>query len=309
MRQISPLAYIPRRGTLQSASVGPVALYLGAYLVIAFLSSDPVVLLAATLGAAIAGYGCLADRAVKFSLRLGATLAIAMAVINAIVTDRGATVLARLGEWPLLGRVDITLESIAAGGIIGLRVMGTMVVIGVYSACVDPDRILRSLHRVARRSALTATLVSRLVPLAAADQGRLSEAATQRGPAATPVGRAAMAHRLLAGSLDRAVDVAATLELRGYGLGTRSRMPRHRRVAGEIPLLVCGLLSLVLLIAAGLGGVAAFDAYPRIEMDTGAATLGLAAAIVAFAWLPFALESLRLRRHPRVAVAEVIRVG
>ena len=37
-----------------------------------------------------------------------------MTVINAIVTDRGATVLARLGDWPLLGRVDITLEAIAA---------------------------------------------------------------------------------------------------------------------------------------------------------------------------------------------------
>ena len=30
-----------------------------------------------------------------------------------------------------------------------------------------------------------------------------------------PVGRAPLARRLLAGSLDRAVDVAATLELRG----------------------------------------------------------------------------------------------
>ena len=278
MRQISPLAYIPRRGTLQSASVGPVALYLGAYLVIAFLSSDPVVLLAATLGAAIAGYGCLADRAVKFSLRLGATLAIAMAVINAIVTDRGATVLARLGEWPLLGRVDITLESIAAGGIIGLRVMGTMVVIGVYSACVDPDRILRSLHRVARRSALTATLVSRLVPLAAADQGRLSEAATQRGPAATPVGRAAMAHRLLAGSLDRAVDVAATLELRGYGMSSSkvrfkpvpSRYDRRFWVAGSL-LTALAVADLVL-------GIGSFSTYPEIEYSPAAASLSMAAA-------------------------------
>ena len=280
MRKISPLAFIPRRGTLQSASVGPVALYLGAYLVIAFLSSDPVVLMAATLGAAIAGYGCQADRAVKFSLRLGATLALAMTVINAIVTDRGATVLARLGDWPLLGRVDITLEAIAAGGIIGLRVMGTMVVIGVYSACVDPDRILRSLHRVARRSALTATLVSRLVPLAAADYGRLAEAATQRGPAATPVGRSAMAHRLLAGSLDRAVDVAATLELRGYGTSSQkarfkpvpSRYDQRFWIAGSV-LMLAALADLIL-------GVGNFQTYPEIVYSPDAASLFLAIAFV-----------------------------
>jgi len=188
MKKLSPLAYVPRRGTLQTASLVPVGLFLGSYLVICFLSSDPVVLVLATIGAAIAGFGCRADRAVWFSLRLGLVLAISMVVINVLVTSRGATVLARLGDWPILGQVNVTLESFAAGGVIGLRVLGTMVVIGVYSACVDPDRILQAVHGVARRSALTATLISRLVPLAATDQARLSEAAELRGPGATPVG-------------------------------------------------------------------------------------------------------------------------
>ena len=277
MRQLSPLAYVPRRGTLQTASLGSVGLFLGAYLVICFLSSDPMVLLAATAGAAIAGYGCQADRAVRFSLRLGAFLAVSMIVINAIVTSRGATVLARLGEWPILGRVDITAEAIAAGAIIGFRAMGTMVVIGVYSACVDPDRILRAVHGVARRSALTATLISRLVPLAAADQARLSEAAELRGPGATPVGRAAMAHRLLSGSLDRSVDVAATLELRGYAQSsgrTRfnrepSRFDTRFRVVGAV-LMFAAITSLVT-------GAGEFVQYPEIEYSPDLFSIGLAA--------------------------------
>ena len=66
MKNLSPLAYIPRKGTLQTASLGPVVLYLGAYLAVCFLSSDPLVLVAATAGAALAGYGCGADRAVRF---------------------------------------------------------------------------------------------------------------------------------------------------------------------------------------------------------------------------------------------------
>ena len=182
MKSLSPLAYVPRRASLQSAGLGPAALYLGAYLVICFLSSDPIVLVAATFGAALAGYGCHASRAVRFSLRLGAFLAVSMIVINGLVTSRGETVLLRLGEWPVFGRIDVTAESLAAGAVIGLRAMGTMVVIGVWSACIDPDRVLRAMHRTARRSALTATLISRLVPLAAADQARLSEAAGLRGP-------------------------------------------------------------------------------------------------------------------------------
>ena len=177
MKKLSPIAYVPRRETVQSASLAPVALYLGSYLLVSFFSSDPLVLIAATAGAALAGYGCGAGKAVRFSLRLGAFLAVSMVIINALVTGRGATVLARLGDWPLLGQVDVTAEAIAAGGVIALRVLGTMVVIGVWSACVDPDRILQAVHGVARRSALTATLISRLVPLAATDYARIGEAA------------------------------------------------------------------------------------------------------------------------------------
>ena len=150
---------------------------------------------------------------------MGLGLALLIVVVNALVVDRGETVLARLGDWPILGQVDITLEAIVAGVSIGLRAAVTMVAFCVYSACVDPDRVLRALRPVAARSALTATLVSRLVPVAAADAGRLRDAARLRGPGAAAVGRGPLARRLLAGSLDRAVDVAATLELRGYSLG------------------------------------------------------------------------------------------
>jgi hypothetical protein len=82
-------------------------------------------------------------------------------------------VLARLGDWPLLGTVDVTAEAIVAGLVIGLRAAVAMIAFAVYSACVDPDRVLRALRPIAGRSALTATLVSRLVPVAAADAARL----------------------------------------------------------------------------------------------------------------------------------------
>ncbi|MDQ2623346.1 MAG: energy-coupling factor transporter transmembrane protein EcfT [Actinomycetota bacterium] len=276
MRQLSPLAYVPRRATIQTASLGPVSLYLGAYLIVCFLSTDPLMLTAATAGAVVAGFSCGAGRAVRFSLKLGFFLLITMVVVNALVTSRGATVLARLGEWPILGRVDVTAEAIAAGGIIGLRALGTMVVIGVWSACVDPDRVLRAAHGVARRSALTATLVSRLVPLAAADQARLGEAARLRGPGATPVGRAAMANRLLAGSLDRAVDVAATLELRGYGLPTPrtdfNRIPSRY----DVRFRIAGSVLMAVAVATIVFGVGELTAYPEISYSPDVISVGAA---------------------------------
>ncbi|HEU4393508.1 MAG TPA: energy-coupling factor transporter transmembrane component T, partial [Solirubrobacterales bacterium] len=218
----SPFAYTPRPRPLQAASPGAAVAYLGALVVVAFAYSSPLVLLAA--GAAVVTAGLLAGarRAVRAALQMGATLALLIVVVNALVVNRGATVLARLGEWPLLGQVDVTAEALADGAVFGLRAVVVMVAFAVYSACVDPDRVLRALRPFAGRSALTATLVSRLVPVAAADASRLREAALLRGPGAAEAGRAPLARRLLAGSLDRAVDVAATLELRGYSLPGRS---------------------------------------------------------------------------------------
>jgi energy-coupling factor transport system permease protein len=206
-----------------------------------------------------------------------------------LVTDRGETVLVRGGELPVLGSVDVTLESLAAGGVLALRILVVMMAFAVYSASVDPDRVLRLVRPVARRSALTATLIARMVPLAAADHARLGDAAALRGPGAAPAGRAALARRLVAGSLDRAVDVAATLELRGYALSPDA--PRHdvaRRSRYDRRFLVAGAAIAAGGLAARLAGIGGFEAYPELSIDAGAATLVLAAALPFAAATPFA---------------------
>ncbi|MGC1166839.1 MAG: hypothetical protein WA862_12090, partial [Solirubrobacterales bacterium] len=103
-----------------------------------------------------------------------------------------------------------------------------------------------------------------------------------------------LARRLLAGSLDRAVDVAATLELRGYGL--EAPKPRRRRLAdGSWPsrgpsfsrpsrydrrFYLVGTLILTAAIAASLLGADDFDAYPTIQLGFGAAILVLSVLLV-----------------------------
>jgi energy-coupling factor transport system permease protein len=232
-------------------------------------------------------------------LRLGLSLALLIVIVNGLVTDRGVTVLIRLGDWPLLGQVNVTAEALAAGASIGLRAMAAMIAAAVYSACVDPDRVLRLLRPIAGRSALTATLISRLVPVAARDATRLREAARLRGPAAAPVGRAAFARRLLAGSLDRSVDVAATLELRGYGLGARAELDT-RRSRHDRRFRVVAVALIVFAVAGLLFGAGGFDAYPRVEVGTDAVTWALAAASVLAGLAPLRLRRAR-RRFTRTA--------
>ncbi|MFN8216875.1 MAG: CbiQ family ECF transporter T component [Solirubrobacterales bacterium] len=294
----SAFAFVPRSGSLQAASPGAAVAYLAAPLAVAFLFSSPVVVAAAAVGLGLAGRLAGAGRAVRAALRMGLGLALLIAAVNALVVDRGQTVLARLGEWPLLGPVDVTLEAVVAGLAIGLLVLATLLAAAVYSACVDPDRVLRALRPLAGRSALTATLVSRLVPVAAADAARLGEAARLRGPGAAAAGRAPLARRLLAGSLDRAVDVAATLELRGYGLGA----PRARRRRGgsryDRRFYAVALAVAIAGVTAKLLGADAFAAYPTVRLGAGPATLGLAAVLVGSGLAPLRRQR---RRRPRAA--------
>ncbi|HEX2266145.1 MAG TPA: hypothetical protein VHH14_07660, partial [Solirubrobacterales bacterium] len=60
----SPFAYQPRRGPLQTASPGAAVAYLGAIVAVAFLYSNPLILLAAGAAAILAGLLAGARRAV-----------------------------------------------------------------------------------------------------------------------------------------------------------------------------------------------------------------------------------------------------
>ena len=214
-RMRSPIAYAPRRGPLNGVSALAATVYLGSLAVVAFLYSNPIVLAGAGLAVAVAGIAAGATRALAASARWALTLGALIVAVNAVVSQRGDTIWVRGWHLPVLGQLDVSAEALAEGGVLALRIAVVLCAFAVHSACVDPDRLLRLLRPLARHSALTATLITRMVPLAAADHSRLAEVRALRGPGAAPVGRAALVRRLVAGSLDR-----------------RSRSPRRSSCAG-----------------------------------------------------------------------------
>jgi energy-coupling factor transport system permease protein len=294
----SALAYSPRPGPLVDASALAATAYLASFALVAFVFSNPIVLAGAGAAVAVAGVASGATRALLLALRWGAALAILIVGVNAVASQRGDTILVRGWDLPVLGQIDIAGEAIAEGAVLALRIAVVMMAFFVHTARVDPDRVMRLVRPVARHSAMTATLLARLVPLAAADYARLGEAALLRGPAAEPVGHAAIARRLVAGSLDRSVDVAATLELRGYARGAPRSPGPGRRSRYSARFAVCGLAVVAAAVAARAAGVGTFDAYPTVAMDADAATLGLAAAMPVLAAGPFVRPSPGAFRAP-----------
>ncbi len=107
-------------------------------------------------------------------------------------------------------------------------------------ATVDPDEVLRGLRRVSFRSALTAVLATRMVPVLTRDAQRMDMALRSRPDVdrSTTAVRVAVVRALAAGALDRAVDVAATLELRGYAT-RRAVAPGVRPCRGRATTPAC----------------------------------------------------------------------
>jgi energy-coupling factor transport system permease protein len=282
--------YRSRPSTLHAARAGAGAALCGALALTGALFLHPLILSAALAAVVLSGVLAGVGREIARSLRFALPFALLIALINPLVYPEGDTLLFRGGE--LLGhRTDITLEATAAGLFNGLRVIVIVTAFGLMSAAVDPDELLRMFRRVSYRSALTATLATRLVPLLARDAGRMSDAARCRPQ---PPGRLAVARAALAGALDRAVDVAAALEVRGYSLGGRTE--RRDRAWSRHDWRVAGAAALVAVVSVvgALLGVGSVEPYPSLQVETGVTEVVFSAVVLLIPLMPFAGRAARL---------------
>jgi energy-coupling factor transport system permease protein len=317
-----PFFYRRLASPLHAARAGVGAMWALALTAAVLMLFHPLLLLALTLAVLGAGYGAGVGPQLTRTLRTAAIVVIPIVAINVLVSRDGLTVFARLGDLGPFGQGNLTVEAAVYGAVIGLKVTLLILVTTLASLAVDPDELLRGLRRLSYRSALTASLATRMIPLLAADSERLAEAQRTR-PAGAPTGpraRVALLGAVVGGSLDRAMDVAATLELRGFAAGrsenARSsigrrppgshslalRLPGARGSAGpsvasqsarrplsrhDLAFAGSAAAILALGIFGRLGGAASFDAYPLVHMPVTVATGALCVALVAAVLFPF----------------------
>jgi energy-coupling factor transport system permease protein len=282
------MIYRRRSSPLHAARAGAGCLYCLALGLAALLLSNPVALGAvtlATVGAAVAsGVGREVGRAARFAL----LFAIVVAAINALVTRDGLTVIVRLGDLPLLGHTDITLEATVNGAVLGVRAAALIMIGALYTAAVDPDQVLRLFRRISFRSALSATLATRMVPVLIRDSRRLADA--QRCRPGRPPSRVALMRAVSSGVLDRALDIAAALEVRGFSARPPARRPARERRAysrHDVAFTVAAGAIIAVSLWGRIGGLAPFTAYPTLSSPAGPGVLIVAAALLAAALLPF----------------------
>jgi energy-coupling factor transport system permease protein len=271
---------------LHAARAAAGCAYCAALAAVALIADHPLILFAVLVAEVAAAGAAGTGRQLRRAALFAAPFALAIAVINPIVTRNGLTVIARGGEVPWLGHLDITLEATAYGGVLALRAVALVLAGALYASAVDPDEVLRLFRRVSFRSALTAALATRMVPVLARDAGRLAEAQRCRPTGAAP--RLAVVRATAANALDRAIDVAATLELRGYGSARRAPRARRPWSRHDVAFSTAAVGLVVLALGGELTGMTHFATYPRFRIAAGPGLYVIALAIVVCAVAPFA---------------------
>jgi energy-coupling factor transport system permease protein len=280
------MTYRRRASPLHAARAAAGCAYCLALALAALLLSAPLALGAVAAAVVAAGIAAGVGRQLRRAAVFATALGVLVALVNAMATRDGLTVIVRLGDLPVVGHTDVTLEATVYGAILGLRAAVLVLAGALYTLAVDPDEVLRLFRRVSFRSALTATLGTRMVPILLRDSRRLAEA--QRCRSGAPPSRLQLMRAATAGMLDRALDVAAALEVRGYGAARRPPRTRTPWSRHDWAFSASACCIVALAITGRLAGAAPFQAYPALRGPVTTGELALAVALVVTALLPFA---------------------
>jgi energy-coupling factor transport system permease protein len=166
---------------------------------------------------------------------------------NALSIHSGRVVLFHVPEgWPIVGGA-ITLEAVLSGAANGLSLLTILVVFAAFNAVADHYQLLRATPAFLFHAGVVVSIAITFVPQMILSGREIREAQRIRGhrfrgirdllPLVIP---------LLANALERAIQLAETMEARGFGSTGR---PASRR---EGILIQSGLLAALLAILSGL---------------------------------------------------------
>jgi energy-coupling factor transport system permease protein len=231
--------------------IGAMLVWLLAAAVPAFTLRNPLYL-ALVLGSSwlvhtMLGRGSTVGSSWASLVRIGLFLVALTIPFNALANHSGQIVLFRVPQnWPVVGG-PVTVEAIVAGAVSGLGLFTILVVFAAFNAAVDHYELLRATPAFLFQAGVVVSIAITFVPQLVLSAKEIREAQRIRGHRFRGV-RALLPLilPLLATSLERAIQLAETMEARGFGASVR---PASRRQAS---LMLWGTLAALVAMLAGL---------------------------------------------------------
>jgi len=195
--------------------------------VLAFMLSQPLLLLGLLLAVYLdliaAGLGSQAQS----YLKIGLTMSGLVIIINLLFNHHGETVIAGLTLWNGV-RLNFTLEVLIFAVAMSLRLLIVLEAFCFFTYLVNPDQIIKHLSRWGGNTALALAITLRLLPSLTQKATVIREIQSCRGVEWEGSGiRKKLKHSLplllslLGDSLEDSMQMAQSLQTRGFGVGKR----------------------------------------------------------------------------------------
>jgi energy-coupling factor transport system permease protein len=154
------------------------------------------------------------------------TSSVAVLVVSPFVEQLPGRVLWTGPTVPVLGTLDVTAPELSGALFNALRLAAVALAFSAYALLLDHDRLVQAAG-FARRSVLAVALATRLMPALERDAAGYGEALRGRGLELHGVhDRARLLSPLVAGSLERSLNLAEAMEARGFGRAGATRLPQ-----------------------------------------------------------------------------------
>ncbi len=172
---------------------------------------------------------------------------------------------------PVIGKLRITLEAIAYGGGMGIRLLVIISVFCLFTYTVQPDKFMKLFSRFGNKTVFVVILSIRLFPLMISDYQRIMEVQRCRGVRFSQ-GKWTKRLRnmlpitsvLLLSSLERSFLQAESMYARGYGCGKRTVYNKDLWRTRDTIIAVMTSFGLAVGIYAYIAGYGSYVYYPEL---------------------------------------------
>lgn len=176
---------------------------------------------------------------------------------------------------PVVGSPEITLEALAYGGGMALRLLTIISAFTILTYTVNPDDMLNSLTKIKPfyRSAYVTSLAVRFMPTLIQDSNTITEVQMSRGLETNSGNMIQKIKRripvlisLLSNSLDRAIQVSEAMESRAFGCsGKRTFYGNSGLSRVEFTIVTLIILSTLMAVYIRLAGFGNYSYYPSLK--------------------------------------------
>jgi energy-coupling factor transport system permease protein len=226
-----------------------------------------VMVLAAALSALAAGAGLRRIRGLLVAVLFIAAFA---TLLNFVSAHLGATVLFALpAQIPALGG-PYTLEALVFGASAGITIAAAILAAAPFSVLLDSHEVMDALPAPLSRTGVAIASSLNLVPAVATSFVEVTEAQRLRGwRPRGPRSWMEVVVPVVLTSVEGSIQLAESMEARGFGSGARTTMAAHALRRSDWLLLAASGLALAGFAAARAAGWAAdWFAYPTLTVPT-----------------------------------------